>query len=55
VVYFLIDNFGKERLLDFCAKLKESGSFMKSLRSAYGFATLDALDTAYLAYLERGR
>lgn len=52
IVYYMINELGKQRFVSFCDHLKETRDFEKSLDMAYGrFHSLDDLNKAWIKYL----
>jgi len=51
IVAYLIKEFGEDRFVFFCRKLRDQGNFEDSLLSAYRFKSIRALDIGWQEYI----
>jgi len=52
IVDYLMTQFGRDKFVLFCQKLRDKRNFNQALLSAYSFRDIDALDAAWCAYLK---
>ena len=51
VVYFLLKKYGREKFIDYCRKLRDNKDWRISLREAYGFKNLSAVNKEWIDFL----